>query len=144
MEYIEMEFLRGLVFTNIEKTDDEIIFTCDNGDKYKMYHSQNCCECVSIDDIDGELNDLIGTPIIQAEEATSSEHPPERLAEIEKEKQENGDGYYDYENSFTWTFYKFATIKGYVTIKWYGTSNGYYSESVDLVKADENGAFSRW
>lgn len=48
---------------------------------------------------------------------------------------ENGlDSKREYMDSWTWTFYRFATVKGYVTVRWLGESNGYYSESVSLRK----------
>ncbi len=132
----EIEQLLGKTLTSVRKNEsnDEIIFTVDDGTEYKMYHSQDCCESVSIDDINGDLNDLVGSPILVAEENSSTDPTPEQLAEKEKEKLEEGDNYYDSGDSFTWTFYKLATQKGYVDIRWYGSSNGYYSESVNVVK----------
>lgn len=90
---------------------DEILFETETK-RYFLYHSQDCCESVDIKDIDGDLDVLIGSPILTAEERTESS------------SQED--------NSYTWTFYTIRTIKGSVTISWYGSSNGYYSESVDL------------
>ena len=101
-----------------EVGDETMTFTCDNGEKYELYHSQDCCESVSIEDICGDLGWLVGSPIIRASEDTSGENP----VGIVKE----------YQDSFTWTFYNIATSKGHVTIRWYGESNGYYSESVDF------------
>jgi hypothetical protein len=85
---------------------------------YSFYHNQDCCEGVSIEDIVGDLSDLVGSPILEAEEVTNRDDPPPSNE-------------YGYE-SYTWTYYKFATIKGHVNIRWFGESNGYYSESVDL------------
>lgn len=120
----EFKELTGKTLVKIDGKvgEDEMVFYCDNGKKYTLYHDQNCCESVSIDDICGDLNDLIGTPILLAEEATSEENPEG----VKKE----------YQDSFTWTFYKLSTIKGSVTIRWYGKSNGYYSESVSFRKGD--------
>jgi len=132
----EIEQLLGktLISVVVNEAKDEILFTANDGKEYKMYHRQDCCEGVSIEDINGDLEDLIGTPILLAEENSSSEHTAEQLAEIEKEKEEQGEDYYSYEESFTWTFYKLATVKGYVDIRWYGQSNGYYSEGVDVIE----------
>ena len=102
---------------SVENKGDEMVFTLDNGEAYKLYHKQDCCESVSVEDVIGDLNDLVGSPILMAEEVSQKENPEG----VTKKKQD----------SFTWTFYKLATIKGYVTIRWYGKSNGYYSESVD-------------
>lgn len=93
-----------------------------------MLHFQDCCEGVYIDDICGDLEDLVDTPILLAEEAYSDE-----TVNLNEPKSE-------WDDAFTWTFYKFSTIKGSVTIRWYGSSNGYYSTSVDFIKVGE----SRW
>lgn len=104
---IEME-------STIRREEGSILFHLSNGAIYKQYHSQDCCESVWIEDINGDLDDLIGYPLLQAEEVTQNDTNTSESA--------------------TWTFYKFATIKGYVTIRWYGTSNGYYSESACMKK----------
>jgi hypothetical protein len=131
-----IEKLLGKTLTAIIVSDDrtEILFVTDKGKQYRMYHEQDCCESVMIEDVNGNLEDLIGNPILLAEESASNEYSAEQLAEIEKEKEEEGEDYVFWESSFTWTFYKLATIKGYVNIRWFGSSNGYYSESVDFEK----------
>lgn len=118
--YKEFKELVGKTLVSVEtnKENDEITFTTNECEKFLMYHNQDCCESVSIEDINGDLEDLIGTPILLAEEVTSEENPDGVIKE--------------YQDSFTWTFYKLATIKGYVDIRWYGESNGYYSEDVSF------------
>ena len=113
--------LVGKVCTKVQhknKHDNEetIVFVVSPTESYEMKHFQDCCESVFISEITGDLSDLVGVPIVMADESTNSAHT------------EDG--------SETWTFYKFATIKGYVDITWRGESNGYYSESVDFIKIE--------
>lgn len=109
---------KTLLSIAVNEYQDEILFTTTDGERFIMYHDQSCCESVSVESIVGDLDDLIGSPILKAEEATSSINPDGVIIE--------------WQESFTWTFYKLATIKGYVDIRWYGSSNGYYSESVEF------------
>ncbi len=122
-----IEELLGKTFLRVLVSDSEemIQFITTDGFVYEMYHDQDCCESVSIDDINGDLDDLVGSPILMADESSSCD------TNLDGTPLENYDG------SCTWTFYRFATIKGYVDIRWYGTSNGYYSESVSIYKRED-------
>ena len=97
--------------------DGTMNFVTAEGQRFMFAHSQDCCESVDINDIVGDLQDLVGEPLLLAEEVTGE--TPVDFNEREYE-------------SVTWTFYKFATRKGYVDVRWLGESNGYYSEGVDL------------
>lgn len=99
-----------------ERISDEIVFICDDGTEYIMFHEHLCCESVGIESIVGDISDLIGTPIRFAEESSS----------CIRDK--------DNSESSSWTFYRLRSDKGSVDIRWVGSSNGYYSESVDLYK----------
>ena len=135
---VEFSSFKGDIFTEIKVSEREIEFTNLKGQVFKMYHSQDCCESVFVEDICGDLNDLLNTPILEAEESSNNSPPKEVQDKRDAEKAKckaNGDYYSDYSyESETWTFYKLATIKGSVTIRWYGSSNGYYSESVDVIE----------
>ena len=87
-----------------------------DGDVYEMYHYQSCCESVWLEDTAGDLDDLLHQPILQAEKVTE-----------------------DLPSSYGikgYTFYKLATIKGSVTLRWCGESNGYYSIDVSFSKLE--------
>lgn len=132
MEYKSLDFFLNKTFTNVEKNGYESIrFNCLDDSKvsyYKMYHEDDCCESVIIEDIVGDLSDLEGTPILKAEVRTSAKETP-----IDPEE------YID--DSNTWTFFELATIKGSVTIRWWGSSNGYYSEDVDIKEFSKDGTY---
>ena len=117
----------------IESSNMTFIFS--DGTSLNFYHSQECCECVEIVDICGDIDDLLGNPLTQCEEVTNADQPTEVVETSKLQKSLKG---YDLsvDDDEEWTFYKFATIKGSVTIRWYGSSNGYYSVSVSCTYTD--------
>lgn len=118
---------KTILCIEISENKDCMKFSCDDGFTYRlMYHSDCCAECC-IEDICGDLGDLIGHPLLVAEKVISSNENPENVPIPE------------YQDHFTWVFYKMDTIKGGVTIRWYGESNGYYSEEATFGKLNEEG-----
>ena len=112
----KMEDMVGKVFTSVTQDGYEMVFE-NATERFVFFHAQDCCEHVDINDIVGDLEDLVGEPLLIAEEVSGE--TPVDFNEMDHE-------------SVTWTFYKFATRKGYVDVRWLGESNGYYSESVSL------------
>lgn len=112
---VDFEVLKGKTIKAIEDDVSQIDFVDDTGTKYSMYHDQDCCESVELEDICGNLEDLIDTPIVDAYKSTNDYNPKDEHSE-----------------SFTWTFFTLVTIKGTVVVCWYGESDGDCSEDVDL------------
>lgn len=103
--------MQGKTFTEVRQEASDVLLFISDDLVVEFWHDQNCCESVAIEDITGDLKDLEGVPLLMATE------------ESNEDETDWGTG--------TWTFYKFRTQKGDVTVRWRGESNGYYSESVD-------------
>ena len=112
--------LLGRTLYRVSADEAELTLYLSDTNYVRFCHHQDCCESVYIEDICGDLNDLVGAPLVEAEEVSNYDDGP--LGE--------------YEESYTWTFYRFRTRKGSVTVRWYGSSNGYYSESVSVEFVD--------
>lgn len=111
----------GQVFTKVavvyDVYDNERLIFENKQNRYVFGHIQECCETVLIEEVIGDLSDLEDLPLLVARHDSNVNDAPERNSE-----------------SYTWTFYSFATFKGYVTVRFLGESNGYYSEEVNIWK----------
>lgn len=120
MSYEGVGLLKGKTIvevTGMESGSERVVFRCSDNTSYMMYHEQYCCESVYLEDICGDVSDLIDAVVITAEERCD-------------------DGESDW-GTYTWTFYDIQTNKGCVNLRWNGESNGYYSESVYFVEIDQ-------
>ena len=115
-KHVDVSEMLNQTFTSVRADEESVTFQNDKV-RYTLYHQQDCCESVVVEEIIGDLDDLENLPLLIAREDTNAEG--EELPNSE---------------SYTWTFYNFATYKGYVTIRFLGESNGYYSEDVQCMK----------
>lgn len=102
-ERCNFDVLKGKTLKSIVgavENNDRIVFETTDGERFLMYHSQDCCESVSIHTVNGNVEDLIGHPLLEVEDV-SGETP-----DVEEVNAMNYD-------SYTWTFYKLGTIRGF-------------------------------
>lgn len=111
----DISILVGKTFDRVTRDDESV--SLDGAVPFHFAHEQDCCERVWLEDVTGDLSDLEGTPILSA------------VCESNTSDTEGGDQ--------TWTFYHLRTIKGTVTLRFCGESNGYYSTSVTLFGGGE-------
>lgn len=111
-KYAQITDMIGKNLVEVKHENDVVTFLCDDGTKFSMYHEQDCCESVNLEkESIHELENLKGK-VIYAYETSNS-------GEIQY-------------GTYTWTFYNIQTENGFATLRWYGESNGYYSESVSF------------
>ena len=119
---VPLSELVGKTIVKLEQVNDwrELRFFCSDGTVYALHHFQDCCENVYLEDVNGELSWLLDTPVLMADEAQGETGMEE-----------------EYGTEYRWTFYRFATRKGYVDLRFLGLSNGYYSERMDFIRIPE-------
>lgn len=95
-----------------------VVFECEDGTKYEMYHDQDCCEYVSLEDVSGWNKDLQDATVLWARESGNTGDCSDGACE--------------------WTFYNIQTDKGHVQLRWYGESNGYYGTGVSFYEVTKD------
>ena len=61
-----MELMKGKTFVRVEGAvgDGEMLFVTADGERFLFCHQQDCCETVDINDIVGDIQDLVGAPLL--------------------------------------------------------------------------------
>lgn len=114
---VEVSDLVGRTIVSIKglrQYSEKVEIRTECGHVYTFLHRQDCCESVALEDFENDI--VVPALVVGAEESL------EDGAENEWE-------------SSTWTFYLINTTTGSLSMRWLGGSNGYYSESVDVIKS---------
>jgi hypothetical protein len=124
MNYVNFFELKGKTITSIDGSnsdDSDTIITTSDGSIYTLTHIQDCCEHVRVYGSVGNIDDVLNVEVIDAEDTNPMDNP-------------NAPDYKAYDSA-TWTQFRIVTNKGtFFEIWWLGESNGYYGESVSVIK----------
>lgn len=119
-EYSKIENLQGLRVSEIDDLGDSVLITTECGRQFLITHNQQCCENVFQESVDGKWESLIGKVIVHVSQSESPGDDDDGLL-----------------LSQTNTTIILAVDDSTVISRWVGTSNGYYSERVDILELFE-------
>ncbi len=120
------DYLLNKQIKKINLESDRIEFILKDKGKLIAHHCQDCCEYVHIEQINGDLINIINKDITSITNEFGFDTP--KTVKIPEWPPE----------SITWTSLKIGSELGVVEFLWRGESNGYYSESVDFyIKENE-------
>lgn len=112
---IQNKVIKSVTGLSDSKFDDEVVFNFTDGSTFRLYHPQDCCESVYLEDCEGKVSaDFEGGTLLEFEKATQDDPSTEGWGSVRQ-----------------WTFYKIRTTKQDLTLRWIGESNGYYSVEVE-------------
>jgi hypothetical protein len=123
MNYANFFELKGKTITSIQginSDDSDTIITTSDGTIFTLLHQQDCCEHVRVYGSVGNIDDVINVEVIDAEDTNPMDNP-------------NAPDYKCYDSA-TWSQFRIVTNKGTFEIWWLGESNGYYGETVSVIK----------
>ena len=103
-------------------TEDEecvLMLTTESGRTLKFHHYRECCESVEIENTEGNWLRIIGRPIVKTDYI------------LERSDDDN-----PMVNSWTRTTLIFCTDRHTVTTVWFGESNGYYGEEIEITELE--------
>lgn len=99
----EIQEMIGEIFVSVQGAtagSERIEFQTEDGRRFCFFHEQDCCEAVAVEEIIGDIGDLLNTPIVSATETSNEEKHPTCHGLVQE-----------------WTFYDFRTHKSTVTIR---------------------------
>lgn len=127
----------GLTPTKVEWDEYQVVLTFPQG-VFTFYHEQDCCENVYVESVTGDLQDLLLGPLLVAEQVAQgeSEYPKQFrnrdvITNMTRDRLTNTKPSVPTGESQTWSFVKLGNMSDTIIIRWHGSSNGYYSETVN-------------
>lgn len=121
---VNFNTLEGLTITKIDglkEYSEEVIFHTKEKRTFKLFHNYDCCENVL-------LADICGTTALTGKVLSAT-----MKNNIGKQNVKTDLSAFD-DCSTTWTFYDIQTNKGFLTLRWFGNSNGCYSEEACFIE----------